>query len=103
MLRETIVCNASSKCAEATSGVARQMRQGDVTGMAGHAQFDARTGGHHRRVVHRHGAGIEPGPVVIAEDPLHRETFEQAVRDHALRAAAAFLGRLEHQMHRAGP
>jgi hypothetical protein len=83
--------------------IARQVRQRGVAGVAGHTQFDARTGRHHGRIVHCHGAGIEAGPVVVAEDPFHREAFEQPVGDHRLRPTAALLGRLEHQMHRAGP
>jgi hypothetical protein len=35
-------------------------------------------------------------------NPFHRKAFEQAIGD-VLRAAATFLGRLEHEMHRAGP
>ena len=37
-------------------------------------------------------------PVVNAEDGLHRELLEQAVLHHLARAAAAFFGRLEHQV-----
>ena len=40
---------------------------------------------------------------MIAEDALHRETIEQTVGDHGFGATAAFLCRLEHQLHRAGP
>ena len=39
------------------------------------------------------------GPVVHAEHRVHRELLEQAVLDHLARAAAAFFGRLEDQVH----
>ena len=102
-LRETIVCSAKQQMRRGHHRVARQMRQGGVAGTALDAELDASARGHHGAVVHRDGAGFEARPVVVAEDPLHREALEQAVGDHALRAAAAFLGRLEHEVHRAGP
>ena len=37
-------------------------------------------------------------PVVNAEDGFHRKELEQAILDHLARTAAAFLGRLEHQV-----
>ncbi len=42
---------------------------------------------------------LHAGPVVHAEDGLHRELLEQAVADHLARAAAAFFGRLEDEVH----
>ena len=57
--------------------------------------LDANTGPSlQRELAHRHAR-----PVVRAEDGLHRELVEQAVLHHLARAAAAFFGRLEHQVH----
>ncbi|MCY1521686.1 hypothetical protein D9M68_565110 [compost metagenome] len=47
-------------------------------------------------------AGLHAGPVVHAEHRFHGEAREQAVVDHALGAAAAFLGGLEDDIDRAG-
>ena len=83
--------------------VAGEMGQRGVAGMAVDRDGDARAGRHHRPVMHRDGARIEPRPVVEAEDALHREAVEQAVREHGARPAAALLGGLEDEMHGARP
>jgi len=44
----------------------------------------------------------QAGPVVHAEDRVHRKTLEQAVLHHLARTAAAFFRRLEDEVHRAG-
>jgi hypothetical protein len=53
--------------------------------------------------MHGNGAGLKARPVVVAEDALHREALEQPVGDHATRAGAVLLGRLEQEMDRAAP
>ena len=84
-------------------GVAREVRQRRVPGMAVEDDLEARARRHHGAVMHGDGPRRQARPVVPAEDALHREALEQPVGDHVARAAAAFLGRLEDQPHRAGP
>jgi hypothetical protein len=68
---------------------------------AGDADVEERAAGHHRPALHVEAAHLQLGPVVHAEDGVAGETREQAVVDHRLGAAQAFLGRLEDEVHRA--
>ncbi len=68
---------------------------------AGDVDVEERAAGHHRPGAHVEPADRELGPVVHAEQHVARKALEQAVGDHRLRAAQAFLGRLEDEVHRA--
>jgi hypothetical protein len=69
--------------------------------LAGDADVEEGAAGHHRPGTHRKAAHLQAGPVVHAEDRFAREALEQAVVDHRLRAAQAFFGRLEDEVHHA--
>ena len=84
-------------------GIAREVRQGRVPAMALDLEDQAVAGRHHRAVVHRDSTRLQPRPVVVAKNALHRETLEQPIGDHAFGAAAALFGRLKHELDGAGP
>ena len=77
------------------------VRQRRVAALAvdGDVEFVARR--HHRPAGDGQLAHVHARPVVHAEHGFHGELLEQAFLDHLARAAAAFLGRLEDQVHRA--
>ena len=83
--------------------IARQIGLGGMAGRAVQRDHEAPGLGHDRPVMHGDRAGLEPRPVVEAEDALHREALEQPVGDHRARAGAVLLRRLEQQLHRAAP
>jgi hypothetical protein len=75
------------------------VRLGRVRTLAQHGEIELVGRGHQRPRTQAETARRHAGPVVDAEDGVHRALFEQAVLDHAFGAAAALFGRLENQVH----
>src|SRR4029450_804120 len=67
--------------------------------LAGDRDVEKGAAGHHRPGTDLEFPDREARPVVHAEDDLARELVEQAVIDHRLGAALAFLSRLKDEMH----
>ena len=81
-------------------GIDRQVRARGMAAFALDGNLDRVRRRHHRAGAHQEGAFRSAGMVVKAEDRVERETLEQAVGDHRLRAAvlAGLFRRLEDQM-----
>jgi hypothetical protein len=75
-----------------------RLRPGAMRADAGDVDVEERPAGHHRPRAHREAPDRELRPVVHAEDRVARESLEQPVVDHRLRAAEPLLGRLEHEV-----
>ena len=54
-------------------------------------------------VMQRHGAERQAGPVMVAENPIHRKTRQQPVGQHGLGAAITLFGGLEDEVDRTVP
>jgi hypothetical protein len=75
---------------------------GAVAAAAAHQDAEAVGGGHHRAGAHHGRAEVVAGGDVQAEGDVGAGAVEHAVGDHGVGAAEALLGRLKHQLDRAG-
>ena len=66
------------------------------------ADVEGVQGCHHGACPRGESTGLESGPVVHAENGVHRESTEQPRVQHLFGAAGGFFGRLEDEAHRAG-
>ena len=74
------------------------MRHRRMGALAAQGDLELVARGKHRAAAQRELTCGHAGPVVGAEDGLHRELLEQPVLDHLAGTAAAFFGRLEDQV-----
>jgi hypothetical protein len=78
-----------------------EVRHRAVPAAPAHRDADFVGRGHDRAGAHRELARRQARPVVQPVDLVHREALEEALLHHDIRAAAAFLGRLENDVRRA--
>ena len=87
--------------ARGEDGVGRVMRLRRMAAAAAQHDVEAVGRRHDRAGPRLRLAERQVGPVVQRIDAVAGEAIEQAVLDHGARAALAFLGRLEDEVHRA--